>query len=67
MSLFYLNDDVKSIITKHLISDRKISTMLMSKHDDIQKTSFGEIVFDKNFHKIKKLNDIMMIRMYVCI
>ena len=55
------------MITKHLISDRKISTMLMSKHDDIQKTSFGEIVFDKNFHKIKKLNDIMMIRMYVCI
>ena len=38
-------------------SDYKISTILMSQHYDLQKSLFGEIVFDDDFHKIKKLND----------
>jgi hypothetical protein len=38
MSFFDLNDDVKSIIAKHLTNDYKISTMLMSKHYDLQKS-----------------------------
>ena len=40
---FNLNNDVKSIISKHLSSDYKISTMLMSQHWDLQKSLFGEI------------------------
>ena len=31
--------------------------MFMSKRYDLQKSLFGEIVFDDDFHKIKKLND----------
>ena len=46
-----LNNDVKSIIKEHVSSDYKISTMLMSKHDDLQKPLFGEIVFNHDFHK----------------
>jgi hypothetical protein len=57
MTFFDLNDDVKSIIAKHLTSDYKISTMFMSKHQDLQKILFGEIVFDNDFHKIKKIHD----------
>jgi hypothetical protein len=53
MLFFDLNNDVKSIIAKHLSSDYKISTMIMSKHYDLQKSLFGEIVFDDDFHKIK--------------
>jgi hypothetical protein len=29
----------------------------MSKHYYLQKSLFGEIVFDDDFHKIKKIND----------
>ena len=33
--------------------------MFLSKHHDLQKTLFGEIVFDDNFRKILKLqNDV---------
>ena len=51
MKCFALNDDVKFIISKHLQSDCKIRTML-SKYHDLQKTIFGEIVFDDDFCKI---------------
>ena len=58
MSLIDLNDDVKSIIAMHLTSDCKIRTML-SKHHDLQKILFGEIVFDDDFRKILELqNDV---------
>ena len=53
MSFFDVNDDVKSIIAKHLTNDYKIITIFMSKHYDLQKSLFGEIVFDDDFHKIK--------------
>jgi hypothetical protein len=29
----------------------------MSKHQDLQKILFGEIVFDNDFRKIKKIQD----------
>ena len=29
----------------------------MSKHQDLQKIIFGEIVFDNDFYKIKKIHD----------
>ena len=29
----------------------------MSKHYDLQKSLFGEIVFDDDFHKIKRIRD----------
>jgi hypothetical protein len=57
MSFFDVNDDVKSIIAKHLTNDYKIITIFMSKHYDLQKSLFGEIVFDDDFHK-KKNDDI---------
>jgi hypothetical protein len=53
MSLLDLNNDVKSTIAKHFSSDYNISTMCMSKHYELQKSLFGEIVFDDDFHKIK--------------
>ena len=31
--------------------------MFMSKHYDLQKSVFGEIVFDDDFHKIKRIRD----------
>ena len=31
----------------------QLITMLLSKHYDLQKSLFGEIVFDDYFHKIK--------------
>ena len=37
-----------------MTNDYKISTMFMSKHQDLQKILFGEIVWDKDFHKIQK-------------
>ena len=67
MSFFDVNDDVKSIIAKHLTNDYKIITIFMSKHYDLQKSLFGEIVFDDDFHKIKKLNDDIMIMMMMII
>ena len=51
MNFLDLNDDVKFIISKHLLSDCKIRKML-SKHHDLQKILFGEIVFDHDFRKI---------------
>ena len=47
MSFLDLNDDVKSIISKHLSTDMNISKMVMSKHYDLQKMLFGEILFDE--------------------
>jgi hypothetical protein len=59
MNFLDLNDDVKFIISKHLQSDCKIRTMFSSKHHDLQKILFGEIVFDDDFRKILKLqNDV---------
>ena len=59
MNILDLNDEVKFIISKHLLSDCKIRTMLSSKYHDLQKTLFGEIVFDDDFCKILKLqNDV---------
>ena len=55
--VFDLNYDVKSIIFEQLSSDYTISTMFMSEHNRQQKSLFGEIVFDDDFHKFKKLND----------
>jgi hypothetical protein len=57
MTFFDLNDDVKLIISEHLLRDCKISTLFMSKHQDLQKVLFGEIVFDNDFHKIKNIHD----------
>ena len=51
MDFLALNDDVKFIISKHLQSDCKIRIML-SKYHDLQKISFGEILFDDDFCKI---------------
>jgi hypothetical protein len=44
MNFLDLNDDVKIIISKCCTSDYFISTMFMSKHQDLQKILFGEIV-----------------------
>jgi hypothetical protein len=66
MSFLGHKNDVKSISAKHLSSDYKISKMFMSKHYDLQKSLFGEIVFDDDFHKNKttpcRMNDA-----YVCV
>ena len=51
MNFLDLNDDVKVIISRHLQKNCKIHTML-SKHHDLQKILFGEIVFDHDFRKI---------------
>ena len=52
------HDDVKIIISKHLLSDCRVRTML-SKYHDLQKIRLEEIVFDDDFCKIIKLqNDI---------
>ncbi len=48
---------MKLIISKHLLSDYKISTLFRSKHQNLQKILFGELVFDNDFHKIKKIHD----------
>ena len=59
MDFLVLNDDVKFIISKHLQSDCKIRTVFLSKHHDLEKKLFGEIVFDDDFCKIGKLqNDV---------
>ena len=52
MNVFDLNDVVQSIITKHLLRDFSISTMLMSEHQSLQNMFLGEIVFDDDFRKI---------------
>ena len=55
MNFLDLHDDVQ-FISKHLLSDCKIRTML-SKHHDLQKILFGEIVHDDDFCKISKLQN----------
>ena len=59
MKFLDLNDHVKFIISKHLLSDCKIRTIFSSKHHYLQKLLFREIVFDNDFCKILKLkNDV---------
>jgi hypothetical protein len=44
MNFLDLNDDVKFIISKHLLSDCKINKKIMTKSDDdLQKILFGEV------------------------
>jgi hypothetical protein len=52
MNFLDLKDDVKLIISKYLLGDCKIRTMFSSKHHDLQKKIFGEMVFDDDFCKI---------------
>ncbi len=54
MSYLDLNNDVKSIISKHLSSDYKISTMFMSKHYD-----------DFNNAKIYKMYNVLNYVLYI--
>ena len=45
VNFFDLNDDVKSIIAKHLTSDYKINKKIMTKpDDDLQKNLFNEVI-----------------------
>ena len=79
MNFLDRNDDVKFIISKHLLSDCKIRTIFSSKYHDRQKTLFGEIVFDDDFCKSLKLQndvkenddfkraEIYKIHTYVCV
>jgi hypothetical protein len=53
MNFFELNHDVKTIIAKHCTRYYFLSTMFMSKHQDLQKILFEEIVFDNDFRKIQ--------------
>ncbi len=44
MSFLDLNDDVKWIISKHLLNDKAINKVFMSKpDDDLQNVLFGEV------------------------
>ena len=45
MILLALNDDVKFIISNHLASDLKIRALL-SRTPDLQKTLFGDVVYN---------------------
>jgi hypothetical protein len=59
MNFLDLNDDVKLIILKHLLCDCKVRTMFLSKHHDLQRIFFVEILFDDDFRKILKVqNDV---------
>jgi hypothetical protein len=54
MSFFDL-DDVKSIITKHLINDKNVTKFFMTTPDDnLQILLFGEIIFDVEYKKIER-------------
>jgi hypothetical protein len=54
MSFLDLNNDVKTIISKHVLND-SITTMFTSKHCDLQKMFFCEIVFDDaTFNRMKR-------------
>ena len=44
MLFFALNDDVKSIITKHLIHDLSVNFFFMTPDDDLQIILFGEVI-----------------------
>ena len=52
-----LNDDVKLIISKHLLIDFKFSAQFSSKHQYLQKILFGEVVFDDDLRKILKIQN----------
>jgi hypothetical protein len=54
MSFLDLHNEVKSVISKHLSNDMKISKVFMSKHDDFQKLFFGEMVFDDEYDQIRQ-------------
>jgi len=42
--------------------------MRMSKHQGLQKILVGEIVFDKDFHKIKKIHkDVKMMMISIMV
>ena len=58
MSFLALNDDVKFMISKHLLSDCKTRSML-SKYHHLQKILFGQIVFDDDFCKNLKLQNLV--------
>ena len=52
MNFLALNDDVKFIISKHLVSDLKIR-QLLSRNHDLQKILFNEVVYNDDFCKKK--------------
>jgi hypothetical protein len=52
MNFLDLNDDVKFIISKHLLSDCKIRSMFSSKHYDLQKILFGDVIYILVVHVI---------------
>ena len=58
MSFLALSDDVKFMISKHLLSDCKTRSML-SKYHHLQKILFGQIVFDDDFCKNLKLQNLV--------
>ena len=65
MNFLDLNDDVKIIIMQSTVQVIIfISTMFMSKHQDLQKILFGEIVFDNDFRKmmLKKMMILIMLK-----
>ena len=45
MNFLALNDDVKFIISEHLVSDSKIR-QLLSKTHDLQKIFFNEVMYN---------------------
>jgi hypothetical protein len=51
MNFFDLNDDVKSIIAKHLLTDKAINNFFVTKPDDkLPKKIFNEVeVMEMNF------------------
>ena len=61
MSIFDLND-VKTIITKHLLKDKTVNTFSMTKVDDhLQKILFGEVkAMEISLFEIKNYSEIIM-------
>jgi hypothetical protein len=57
MNFLDLNDDVKLIISKHLLIDFKFRAQFSSKHQYLQKILFGEVVFDDDLRKILKIQN----------
>ena len=55
MNFLALNDDVKFIISEHLVSDSKIR-QLLSKNHALQKILFNEVVYNDDFCKYLKLD-----------
>ena len=54
MIFLALNEDIKSIISKHLASDFKIRALL-SKNHDLQKILFGDIMCNDDLCKYLNL------------